>query len=136
MASDVNPSAVRDQRENRMIPVEIDVLNVGYVWGPDVFHTLPPRPPMSLDTVLLCTPDEIAFFTSQDPAISFLRLILNARGVPSTVELAAAAIRQAANAHLENDRDVFLVNAGRQLALLMGQDPQTLQHALNLIRPR
>ena len=30
MAESINPNVLRDQRENRMIPVEISVLNIGY----------------------------------------------------------------------------------------------------------
>lgn len=136
MASDVNPAAIRDQRENRMIPVEIDVLNVGYVMnGELVFHTTPPRPPMSLDTVYLCQPDEVDFFIEASEEIGFLRLILGAGGIPNTVELLAAVVRNAANAVPEHKRYDFLVKAGHQIAKLMSHDPQSLQHVLTLIRP-
>ena len=36
---------LRDQRENRMIPVEIKVINVGFQRDGMLFHSLPPRPP-------------------------------------------------------------------------------------------
>ncbi len=133
MASDRNIAAVRDQRENRMVPVEIDVLNVGYVLrGKQVFHTLPPRPPMSLDAVHLCEPAEVDFFVQQDSEVGFFRLILNAR-VPNNIELLAAVIRNIAAARTADN--YFLVEAGRQIARLLSHDPQTLHYFLSLIRP-
>src|SRR5688572_16037105 len=47
MAETVNPNVLRDQRENRLVPVEVSVLNVGYHDGQRFVHSLPPRPPMS-----------------------------------------------------------------------------------------
>lgn len=136
MASDMNPMAVRDQRENRMIPIEIDVLNVGFVHRGRPLHTFPPRPPMSLDSVSLCTPDQIAFFTdtAQNPDLPFIRMILSAGGVQNSVELLAAVIQQATAAHTPDHRNAFTVAAGRRIAQLMSNDPITLQHVLTLIQ--
>lgn len=136
MASDMNPSAILDQRENRMVPVEIDVLNIGYIQqGNRVYHSLPPRPPMSLDEVYLCTADEVRFFLIGRAEAGFLRLIINAAGLPNTVELLGAVIRNAAEVLPSTERYDFLVGIGRQLAKLMGHDPQGLQHLLSMIRP-
>ena len=136
MASSTNPMVVRDQRENRMVPVEIDVLNVGYVQGGFPYHTLPPRPPMSLDEVALCDEDQISFFTSleHNPTLPFIRIMMTSGGSSST-ELVAAAIRQATNAQPAERRYDFIVTAGRQIAHLLGNDPLTLNHVLSLIRP-
>lgn len=136
MASDMNPAAIRDQRENRMVPVEIDVLNLGYVFErQEVYHTIPPRPPMSLDSVYLCAPEEVDFFLKDEDEIGFLRLILNAGGLPNNIELLAAVIRHAANARAANKRYGFLIKAGQQIAKLLSHDPQSLLHVLELIRP-
>ena len=56
---------LRDQRENRMIPVEIKIVNIGFIVGENMIHSLPPRPPMSLSDVEVCTPDEIYRFTQR-----------------------------------------------------------------------
>lgn len=132
MSNSTNQAAIRDQRENRMIPIEIDVLNIGYVENGYVHHTLPPRPPMSLDSVLLCVPDEVEYVT-QD--YGFFRPILSAAGVPNAVELASAAIRKAAAARPPDLQYDYLVEVGRQLASILSHDPQTLQHLLKMIRP-
>jgi hypothetical protein len=123
---------LRDQRENRMIPVEIKVINVGYQRGNMLFHSLPPRPPMSLSDVDLMLPKEVHQFT-QTP--NFFRLLFNASEVP-TDDLIAAAIRYAAlEAYpVASERYDFHVRCGQQLARDMN-DLTRLSHLLNLIRP-
>ena len=123
---------LRDQRENRMIPVEIKVINVGFQRGDALFHSLPPRPPMSLSDVDLMLPDEVKRFT-QSP--DFFRLLLNAAEVP-TDDLIAASIRYAALEAYRDDEEryAFHVRCGQQLARDVG-DLKRLSHLLNLIRP-
>jgi len=123
---------LRDQRENRMIPVEIKVLNIGFLFGKEIVHSLPPRPPMSLSDVDLCSPDDIYRFTQRP---EFFRLVLNAAEVPAD-DLVAAAIRYAAwKAYADPDeRYAFHVRCGQQLAREV-TDLKRLSHILNLIRP-
>jgi hypothetical protein len=122
---------IADQRVNRMVPVEISVLNVGFVQVDRVHHTLPPRPPLSLDPVQLCDDATVRAFTRQ---LDFLRLVVNASDVP-TEELLAAAINHASWARPEGERREFLVMSGRYLAGLLSHDLPRLQHLLKLIRP-
>ena len=89
MASYVDNNALLDQRENRMVPVEICVINIGYMYNHQMIHSLPPRPPMSLCEVDLCEADEVYEFTQR---MDFFRLVLSAKEVPSD-ELMAAALR-------------------------------------------
>jgi hypothetical protein len=131
MAETVDPNVLRDQRENRMIPVEISVINVGYGRGYDFIHSLPPRPPMSLSPVTLCTREDVLFFTSK---LDFLRLILNASEVPSD-DLLAATIRYARYAYDEAEQEAFLIRTGQHLAKLLGGDTRRLSSILELIRP-
>jgi hypothetical protein len=123
---------LRDQRENRMIPVEVKVVNIGFMLGQNMIHSMPPRPPMSLSDVDVCTPDEIYRFTQRP---EFFRLVLNASEVP-TDDLVAAAIRFAAwKAYAdEKEQYAFLVRCGQQLAREVN-DLKRLSHILNLIRP-
>jgi hypothetical protein len=131
LANNLNPGVARDQRENRMVPVEISVVNVGFIQYDHIYHNLPPRPPLSLDPVQLCDADTIIDFTGQ---FDFLRLVLDTTDV-STEQLLAAALLHAANARLEAERRAFLVMAGRYLAGLLAHDLPRLQHVLRLIRP-
>lgn len=131
MANNMNPSTVQDQRAHRMVPVEISVLNVGYMEHGVIYQMLPPRPPLSLDHVELCAYDTIRDFTAR---LDFLRLIIEAGEVP-TEQLLAASLRIAAQARPENEQVAFLVAAGRRLAALLAHDLPRLQHVLRLIKP-
>lgn len=132
LGESVPDMVLRDQRENRMIPVEIKVINVGFQRGDMLFHSLPPRPPMSLSDVDLMLPDEVKRFTQ---STDFFRLLLNAAEVP-TDDLIAASIRYAALEayHDAEERYAFHVRCGQQLARDVG-DLKRLSHLLNLIRP-
>jgi hypothetical protein len=131
LANNMTNNTVRDQRENRMVPVEISVVNVGFIEYGTVYHNLPPRPPLSLDPVQLCDPDCIMRFTER---LDFLRLVLNTSDVPAE-ELLAASLIHAAQARPKSERYEFMVSAGRRLAGLLSHDLPRLQHLLRLIRP-
>jgi len=67
---------IEDQRQNRLIPIEMSVLAVGFESNGRIQYTLSPRPPLSLDPVYNCTDlDEIKAFTSK---LDYLRLITRA----------------------------------------------------------
>lgn len=75
-------AVVNDQRRNRLLPIEMSVLAVGYSLNGRLHHGLPPRPPLNLDPVLLCrNSEELLEFTGK---LGYLRLILRAmnEGVP------------------------------------------------------
>lgn len=132
MADNVDGNVLRDQRENRMVPVEISVLNVGYMGnGVGIMHSLPPRPPMSLAEVLLCTAEEVFYFTQ---LCDYFRLALNAPEVPSD-DLLGAALRYASFAYPEDERYEFMVRCGRHLTRLLANDLKRLSQILALIKP-
>jgi hypothetical protein len=138
MAEGIDPNVMRDQRENRLVPVEIDVLSVGYGYRDasdyvrDYVHSLPPRPPMSLSDVRLCSAEEVYQFTQ---SCDFFRLVITASDVPSD-DLLAAALRYAAWAYPDEQRYDFMVRCGRHLTRLLANDLRRLSHVLTLIRPQ
>ncbi len=93
LAEEPRQSVIEDQRNNRLLPIEMSVLTVGYRLNGDLYHGLPPRPPLNLDPVYLCLePAEVRDFTDR-PA--YLRLILRAAGGKVPVDqLLVAHIRQ------------------------------------------
>lgn len=131
MAEAVNPNVLRDQRENRMVPVEISVLNIGFVSNGRFIHSLPPRPPMSLSEVNLCSADEIMQFTARQ---DFFRLVLQASEVPAD-DLLSTALRHAMFAWPQDERHDFAIRCGRHLARMLSGDLKRLAHILALIRP-
>ncbi len=131
LANNINASTIRDQRENRMVPVEISIVSVGYRINGESFHNLPPRPPISLDPVYMCDDACVRSFTK---TFDFFRLVLNTSEVPNE-ELIAAAIKHASAARPPREQREFLVNAGRRLAQLLSHDLARLNHVLRLIKP-
>ncbi len=131
MAEAVDPNVLRDQRENRMIPVEVSVLNIGYTDGRSFIHSIPPRPPMSLSQVMLCSQEDVLQFTRK---LDFLRLILQASEVPSEA-LIGAAVRYSSYAYEATEQEAFLIRAGQHLAKTIGDDTRRLSAILGLLHP-
>ncbi len=94
-AENVTAEVMQDNRERRIVPVEMSVLCVGYEQNGSIHHLLPPRPPLSLDVICQCDPEGIARFTSR---FGYLRHILRSVDLPIG-ELIAAHLEQAGPAH-------------------------------------
>ena len=132
MADGIDINVLLDHRNNRMIPVSIRVLNVGYSDNGYIIHSLPPRPPMSLSEVVPCTHDEVRAFNAK---CDYFRLVLNASEVPSD-DLLAAALRYAAwTFEAEDERYAFQVRCARHITRLLSNDLKRLSHVLALLRP-
>jgi hypothetical protein len=131
MANNINAATMRDQRENRMVPVEISVITIGCMEDGMPIYALPPRPPLSLDPVYLCDDAMLYTFTQH---FDFFRLVLQAANVPSE-ELLAAALRLAAAVRPRGEQTAYLIRAGQRLAQLLSADLPRLNHVLRLIRP-
>lgn len=93
LAENPRPSVIEDQRNNRLLPIEMSVLTVGHERESALSHSLPPRPPLNLDPVYLCDdPQEVLRFTTGQ---GYLRLILRAVDTPVPVDqLLVAHVRQ------------------------------------------
>ena len=126
----VTAEYIEDQRHNRQVPIEVGVLVVGYRHAEEICQRLPPQPPLSLDVIHTCAPDELVAFTGQ---LDYFRLVLDNRDLPAD-ELLAANLRYAAEARGSAGHG-FLVNAGRELARLLAVDLYRLDAILRRIRP-
>ena len=91
MAESPRPEAINDQRANRMLPIEMSVLAVGYRRNGDLYHGIPPRPPLNLDPVYLC--DDSAEVTEFTNKLGYLRLLLRSGDKLPTDQLLVAHIR-------------------------------------------
>src|SRR5512132_3912215 len=92
-ADNVSEEVLRDNRERRIVPVEMSVLSVGYEQDGKISHLLPPRPPLSLDLIHLCSEDDLARFTAAG-RFGYLRHVLRTKDAPLG-EIQAAHIPQA-----------------------------------------
>ena len=91
LAENPRAAVIEDQRNNRLLPIEMSVLTIGYELNGTLVHGLPPRPPLNLDPVLLCTDgEEVRRFTTRP---GYLRLILRAVNQVPVDQLLVAHIR-------------------------------------------
>jgi hypothetical protein len=108
---------------------EFSALVVGHRQGANLHHYLPPKPARIHGFVYLCPPEELKEFSH---SFNFLTILVNTRLPVSPDELIAACLRQMSQAY--EDRHVFLVAAGKELAVLLGGEFNQLKAILERIR--
>ncbi len=124
------PEAVLDQRENRLVPIEVGVLILGFQREMNFAQALPPQPPISLEELSLCTTDETVAFTEQ---LDFLRFILNAQHAPAD-DLAVACLTRAAELRAPEVRREYLLAAGRHIGRLLFDDMRRFDTILQQLK--
>lgn len=124
-AGNISEEVMRDNRERRIVPVEMAALTVGYQEGNHIRHLLPPRPPLSLDVIYLCTPEELTRFVTAG-RLGYFRHILRAENLP-VGELLAAHILEVKNKTRLTD---WAETATRELITLLRDDYPTLMAVL------
>lgn len=129
-ADNVSEEVMRDNRERRIVPVEMSVLTVGYEQDGKIFHLLPPRPPLSLDVIYLCDDKDLARFTSAG-RFGYFRHILRATDIPIG-EVLAAHLQMAEKAH-GKDSTSWKESAVQELITLLRDDYPTLMSVLGAL---
>lgn len=127
-AGNVSPEVMHDNRERRIVPVEMSVLAVGYEQGGKISHLLPPRPPLSLDVIYLCSDAELTKFTGAG-RFGYFRHILQAKDIPIG-ELLAAHIQVVTN---KTKNVKWAEEATRELITLLRDDYPTLMSVLGVL---
>jgi hypothetical protein len=127
-ADGVSDEVMKDNRERRIVPVEMSVLAVGYEQDGKVHHLLPPRPPLSLDVIYLCEDKDIIRFTEK---FGYFRHILNGKDVP-VGEVVAAHILQAGKAR-GVDGGAWIESATQEVITLLRDDYSTLMSVLGAL---
>lgn len=133
LTGEMEPEAVLDQRENRLVPIEISVLVAGFQRGKKgvIMQGLPPRPPLSLDMLIMCDETDLRAFTKN---LDYLRLVLTAAQIPAD-EVVITHLQRAAAAQPPETRRSFLVRAGQELVPLLNADLVRLNAILKRINP-
>ena len=127
-ADNVSDEVMRDNRERRIVPVEMSVLAVGYEQDGKIYHLLPPRPPLSLDVIYMCDDKDVVRFTEK---LGYFRHILNSKDLPIG-EVLAAHIMQAAKAHGKSS-NAWKENATHEVITLLRDDYPTLMSVLGAL---
>jgi hypothetical protein len=130
-AEEVSDEVILDNRLNRNVPVEISVLFTGYQMDGQIVHLLPPRPPLTLDAIYDCSPEEICQFTDAG-RFGYFRHILRSADLP-VGELLAAHLQQAAPVQAEAGNHDWAKAAAQELITLLRDDYPTLMSALATI---
>jgi hypothetical protein len=130
-AEDIDEAIVQDNRVNRNVPVEMSVLSVGYEQDGRIVHLLPPRPPLSLDVIYACNPDELRAFSTTG-RFGYFRHILRASDLPIG-ELFAAHLQKAQQAHAQNGNLVWGNTAIQELITLLRDDYAVLMSLLSAV---
>lgn len=113
-----------------LLATEFVALPFGYIRGGRVRPGLPPRPPRLHAFVDTCDCAEVRVLSN---APDFVRQMLRASGDVHPDELIAACL---AHVYACRDNDfAFLVRAGKQLALLLRDDPDRLAALLRQLEP-
>jgi len=127
-AGEVREKVIADSRVNRIVPVEMSVLAVGYEQGGKVSHLLPPRPPLSLDVITLCSEAELAKFTTAGH-FGYFRHILQAKDLPVGEVLAAHIL----DVKQKTKDEKWVARASQELITLLRDDYPTLMAVLGAL---
>lgn len=130
-AEKLQPGVIEDNRINRNIPAEISVMFIGYLDGEKIIHRLPPRPPLSLDSIYPCADQEIVAFTSAGH-FGYFRHVLRTQDLP-TAEILAAHLAQVGEIQARQHHPEWIKNATRELITLLRDDYATLNTVLNAL---
>jgi len=127
----ISAEVIRDNRERRIIPMEMSVVTVGWEKDGKISHLLPPKPPLSLDVIHLCDDDDIVRFTGAGN-FGYFRHILRNNELP-TGEILAAHLQQAGSAHDLKGNPGWWEDATRELIKLLRDDYSTLMEVLSTL---
>ncbi|MEZ0396459.1 MAG: hypothetical protein ABWK53_08550 [Anaerolineales bacterium] len=127
-ADNITPEVMHDNRERRIVPVEMSVLTVGYEQDGKIYHLLPPRPPLSLDVIYLCTAAELTRFVTAG-RFGYFRHLLRAEETPIGEVLAAHLLQVK-----QQTKDEKWVEAAiQELITLLRDDYPTLMSVLGAL---
>lgn len=124
LADDLQPSAIEDQRNNRLLPIEMSVLALAYTQpAGGIRYGLPPRPPLNLDPVEMVL--NAAEITQLTDTLSYLRQIVrqDANRVPID-QLLVAHIRAVYG--LRGHDEAWALAAVQEVIELLRSDYNTL----------
>ena len=113
----------------RLFTTRFEALIAGHSADGACRQFLPPLPPCVHSFVYVCSPEEVAEFTTR---LDFLSLVLNS-SLPVADEMAGACLRTAAAA--QADGPAFLARAAKALAAELAGDVPRLNFILRRVAP-
>ena len=126
----ISTEVIEDNRHNRNVPLEMSVVFVGFESDTQISHLLPPRPPLTLDSIEPCSPADLARFTAAGQ-FGYLRHLLADPTLPAA-ELLAVHLREAFSVHRLDGTD-WSVRAVNTLIALLKEDYSRLLTVLGAL---
>jgi hypothetical protein len=114
---------------SRLLSTEFHCIAVGHQADGRLLPYLAPLPPKIHSFVYACDTDELLEFSGSQDALAIL--LFASFGSPD--DIVASYLRRASLAHREPDR--FLVDAGKELAMLLGGQLRRLNGLLRRLSP-
>ena len=119
----LDPAMIEDQRQNRLVPIEMSVLTIGYQVSEKNAYGLSRRPPLSLDPVYAC--DDLAEVRVFTDDLGYLRMIT--RADPTQLPIDQLLITHIRNIFQTRRGDTdWVARAVQEVIELLRHDYQTL----------
>ena len=127
-AADVPLEVIEDNRLNRNVPLEMSVVFIGWQADGVISQTRVPRPPLTLDEIFACIPEEVLQFFSSG-RFGYLRTILRNPELPSA-DLVTAHLRQVLKLQPAYTPDTWFHRALTEIIALLKDDYPQLMDVL------
>jgi len=124
-------TVIEDNRINRNIPLELSVIFIGSEAQGKISHLLPPRPPLSLDEMIVCDDAMVHAFTSAG-RFGYMRHILADENAP-TSDLLTAFLQTADKANRAHGSTGWIKAAVQEIIILLRGDHERLTVVLSAI---
>lgn len=129
-ANNISEEVIEDNRRNRNVPLEMSVLFLGYEKSGQIYHLLPERPPLTLDSIYPCPAADLAHFTPAGKT-GYLRHLLRAQDLP-LAELLAVHLRETIAAHQVEGSD-WAAHAVESVVAMLKDDYPQLMNVLTAV---
>lgn len=127
----IQEGIIQDNRENRTVPMEFHIVFIGHKRDERIFHLLPPQPPLSLESVTLCTPTDMLSFSSSN-RFGYLRYLV-AQKENRYFDVVAAHFELMNNILPEDKKESWKEGATRSLVHLYRSDYEMLSQLLHTL---
>jgi hypothetical protein len=127
----IDEQVIRDNRDNRIVPLEFSIIFLGFCQAEQIHHLLPPNPPLSLESVFACPREEILTFTNAGSS-GYLRYMVSEKTMLN-FDLITAHFRNLHSLLAEQDRRAWVEKATQTLVHSYRNDYDTLSALLRTL---
>ena len=130
-SNNIPQSVIQDNRLNRNVPLEFSVCFIGYTHEQTITHLLPPRPPLSLDEMRLCSNEQIYAYL-QAGNLGYFRHLLREQN-PIVEEILTAHFLKAQAVMQDHQHAEWIEQAIAETIHLLRDDYNSLMKVLDAL---